>query len=175
MRSGAAMIWLTPTNLIWLFGHLVLFLVGIFFLNADHLLGISKEIAEGVGSALIATGVAGEVLFLYVALSDTTRSRLELFTQAGLLKIFPHRSVRMRDEYDARLKEAHEVDVLGFGQSSFRQDYSSQFQQLSVRATVRIILIDPDFPSLQCSLANLRDAEEGNHQGSNSQRCRRIY
>jgi hypothetical protein len=157
------MIWLTPTNLIWLFAHLFLFVIGIFFLNADHLFGFSKGVTEGIGSGFLATGVAGEILFLYVMVSDATRTRLELITQAGLLKIFPHRSVRMREEYDARLKEAKEIDVLGFGQSSFRQDYSSQFNELSTHAIVRIILIDPDFPSPQCSMADLRDREEGNH------------
>src|ERR1700740_2351525 len=100
------MTWLSPTNLLWLFGHAIVFLVGILLSNADHLFGISKAIGEGVGGGLIATGIAGEVLFLYVALSDKTRSRLELFTQAGLLRIFRHRSVRMREEYDARLKKA---------------------------------------------------------------------
>ena len=94
------MSWLTSTNLIWLFCHLLLFVVGILFLTADHFLGLSKNISEGIGTAFVATGIAGEVLFLYVASSDATRSRLELFTQAGLLKIFRYRSVTMRDEYD---------------------------------------------------------------------------
>lgn len=159
------MSWITPTNLLWLFGHLFLFMVGIFFLGGDHFLGLSKGVAEGIGSAFIATGVAGEVLFLYVMLSDATRARLELFSQAGLLKVFPHRSVRMREEYDALLKDAKEVDVLGFGQSSFRQDYSDQFKQLSSHATLRIILVDPDFPVPQNSFADLRDGEEGNRAG----------
>ena len=159
------MTWLTPTNLIWIFGHLLLLFIGIVFLNADQFLGVTKQIAEGVGTGIIATGVAGEVLFLYVAFSDATRSRLELFTQAGLLKIFQHRSVRMREEYDVRLANAKELDVLGFGQSSFRQDYSDQFQRLSTQATVRIILIDPDFPTRQVSLADLRDKEESNRAG----------
>jgi hypothetical protein len=141
------------------------FLHRILFLNADQFIGVSKQVAEGIGTGFIATGVAGEVLFLYVALSDATRSRLELFTQAGLLKIFRHPSVRMREEYDRRLAEAKELDVLGFGQSSFRQDYFNQFQQLSNRAAVRIVLIDPDFPTKHYSLADLRDAEEGNREG----------
>jgi hypothetical protein len=158
--------WLTPTNLIWLFCHLLLFVVGILFLTADHFIGLSKEVNEGIGTAFVATGIAGEVLFLYVAFSDATRSRLELFTLAGLLKIFRYRSVTMRQEYDERLARAKELDVLGFGQSSFRQDYHNQFQQFSTRATVRIVLIDPDFPEKQFSLADLRDAEEGNASSS---------
>lgn len=115
--------WLSPANLLWLFGHLFLLFIGVFVLNLDYVfLHLNKGVIEGIGAGLIATGVAGEVLFLYVMASDATRARLELFTLAGLLKIFPHRSVRMREEYDARLGNAKEVDILGFGQSSFRQD-----------------------------------------------------
>ena len=160
------MSWFTPANLFWLFGHLFLFMVGIVFLGADHFFGISKGVAEGIGSAFIATGVAGEVLFLYVMLSEATRSRLELLAQAGLRKkSFLIARFRMREEYDALLTKAKEIDVLGFGQSSFRQDYADQFRQLSTHATLRIILVDPDFPSPQSSFANLRDAEEGNRTG----------
>lgn len=98
--------WLTPTNLLWFFGHLLLLLLGSVLLGSDNLFGLSKTITEGVGASLVAAGVTGEVLFLYILVSDSTRSRLELFTEAGLLKIFPHRSVRMREEYDSRLKDA---------------------------------------------------------------------
>jgi hypothetical protein len=157
--------WFTPTNLLWLFGHLILLMIGILFLSADHLFSISKSLAEGIGGGLIATGIAGEVLFLYVRASDSLRTRIELFTNAGLLRIFPHRSVRMQEEYDYRLKRAKEIDILGFGQSSFRQDYSPQFKQFSVQATVRVLLIDPDFPTPDNSLAAIRDLEEGNSGG----------
>jgi hypothetical protein len=165
LRSGSVMSWFTPTNLLWVFGHLVLVLIGILLIAAGVTFGVSKELAEALGSGVLATGIAGEVLFLYVARSDSTRARLELFTQAGLLKIFPHRSVRMRDEYDSRLRDAREIDVLGFGQSSFRQDYSSQFQQLAAHARIRVILLDPDYPSGGLSLAEIRDKEEGNRAG----------
>jgi hypothetical protein len=163
---GVSMKLPSPANLLWLFGHFVLILLGALVLIGSHLFPqLSKGIIEAVGGGLIATGVAGEVLFLYVMASETTRARLELFTNAGLLKIFPHRSVRMREEYDSRLMDAKEIDVLGFGQSSFRQDYGEKFKQLSVQATVRILLIDPEFPSPQHNLAGLRDIEENNQVG----------
>lgn len=152
----------TPTNLLWFFGHLFLLLIGSALLGTDHLFNLGKAATEGIGASLVAAGVTGEILFLYVLASDSTRARLELFTRAGLLKVFPHRSVRMREEYDGRLKKAREIDILGFGQSSFRQDYSDQFKDLSSRALLRILLIDPSFPTSECSLANLRDLEEGN-------------
>lgn len=157
--------WLAPTNLLWFFGHLLLLLLGSVLLGSDNLFGFSKTITEGVGASLVAAGVTGEVLFLYVLVSESTRARLELFTEAGLLKIFPHRSVRMREEYDSRLKGAREVDILGFGQSSFREDYSNRFRELSSQAVFRILLIDPGFPSSENNFASLRDAEEGNYPG----------
>lgn len=160
------MIWLSPANLIWLFGHLVLFLLGIIALGADtYFPSLSKPVAEGIGGSLIATGVAGEVLFLYVMMSDSLRSRLELFTKAGLVKIFPHRSVRIRDEYERLLTDAKEIDILGFGQSSFRQDFHHRFRDISKHARVRVLLIDPNFPNRQNSIANIRDTEEGNNVG----------
>ena len=56
------MVWFTPTNLLWLFGHLVLLPIGLLLLNAEHVIGISKELAEGIGSALVATGIVTKSL-----------------------------------------------------------------------------------------------------------------
>ena len=61
--------WFTPTNLLWLFGHLLLLVLGSILLGADNLFGLSKTITEGVGASLVAAGVTGEVLFLYVLTS----------------------------------------------------------------------------------------------------------
>ncbi len=160
------MAWLSPTSISWISLHLVLLLIGIVALDANsYFPQINKPLAEGIGGSLIATGIAGEVLFLYVKMSESVQARLELFTIAGLLKIFPHRSVRIREEYDSRLKVAREVDVVGFGQSSFREDYRDRFLQLSQQAIVRIVLIDPDYPSPTQSFAAIRDREEGNTSG----------
>ncbi|HWM47193.1 MAG TPA: hypothetical protein VNR11_09805 [Xanthobacteraceae bacterium] len=158
--------WLNPANLTWLFAHLVVLLLGIIMMNAEaNLLLLNKSWSEAIGSGLVATGITGEILFLYVLLSDRVSARFEILAKAGLIKVFPHRSVRMKEEYHSRLKHAKEIDVLGFGQSHFRQDYGDEFRKLSLQATVRVVLIDPDFPSTDFSIADLRDNEEDNQVG----------
>jgi hypothetical protein len=124
-----------------------------------------KSLGESVGSGLLATGIAGMVLFLYVRSSETLQNRLELILDAGFVNVFRHRSVRIKEHYDTRLHNAKQVDLIGLGLSAFREDYAREFANWSHRAQVRILLIDPDFPSSQHSLADLRDLEEGGKAG----------
>ncbi|MFL6856362.1 MAG: hypothetical protein ACJ8EB_00475 [Allosphingosinicella sp.] len=142
--------------------HLFLSLLGFVMLTSDKIEHwIGHEIAVGIGAGVVAGGIAGIVLFLHVHTTDTLKERLDLFANAGMQKIFRHRSVRIKDEYDRRLAHAHEIDVLGWGLSAFREDYEDQFEQWSQRAKVRILVINPDFPRPECSLADIRDGEEG--------------
>jgi hypothetical protein len=160
------MAWLSPTNIFWLLGHLIAVLLGILFLGTPNVFPwMPKAVAEGIGGGLIGSGIIGEILFLYVATSESTRARLEALLEAGLVKVFPSRSVRIRDEYEHRIKNAKEIDILGFGQSSFREDYQERFEQLSKQARLRVMLLDPDYPSRENSLADIRDREEGNASG----------
>src|SRR5271169_6097811 len=137
---------LLPTNLFWIIGHIVMLTVGI-FLTVIAAQSAQKEILSGVGGSLIASGIAGEILFLYVASSQQTKDKLDLISVAGLERIFSTRSVSIRDEYHSRLRIAKEVDILGFGLASFREDYGNNFGELSLRTSFRILLLDPDFPS----------------------------
>jgi hypothetical protein len=57
------------------------------------------------------------------------------------------------------------IDLVGFGLSAFREDYLKDFVSWSHRADVRILLIDPDFPTRDHSLADQRDREENNPVG----------
>jgi hypothetical protein len=155
---------LLPTNIFWIVGHIIMLAVGIFFTVIAGQ-SIHKEILAGIGGSLIAAGIAGEILFLYVASSQQTKDKLDLLSIAGLQRIFPTRSVSIRDEYHSRLRNAKEVDILGFGLSSFREDYRSQFAELSLKTSFRILLLDPDFPSRTDSVATIRDREEGNNDG----------
>jgi hypothetical protein len=141
-------------------------LIGIVLIDGNLLEKfVRPDVILGVGGSLIAAGIAGEVLFLYIRAAEGTAQRLELLVEAGLLKVFSARSVRIREEYETRLKDAKEIDVLGFGLASFRQDYGDKLIQLTSHATIRIIVLDPDFPTPEHSLADLRDAEEKNHPG----------
>ena len=153
-----------PTNIFWVIGHIVMFAVGV-FLTVIAAQSAHKDILLGVGGSLIAAGVAGEILFLYVASSQQTKDKLDLISLAGLQRIFATRSVSIRDEYHSRLRNAKEVDILGFGLASFREDYGNQFAELSLRTSFRILLLDPDFPSPDNSIASIRDREEGNNDG----------
>ena len=156
--------WLAPNSIYWLVGHIFILGLGIFltFIAAQS---SYRDVLLGVGGSLIASGIAGEILFLYVILSQETKERLDLLTVAGLQRIFPTRSVSIRNEYHSRLQAAKEVDILGFGLSSFREDYGAKFEELSSRTRFRILLLDPNFPSTELSIASIRDREEGNNEG----------
>jgi hypothetical protein len=156
--------WLAPNNIYWIAGHVFILALGIFLTiiaeQSNH-----RDILLGVGGSLVASGIAGEVLFLYIILSQETKDKLDLLTLTGLQRVFPTRSVSIRNEYHSRLHGAKEVDILGFGLSSFRQDYGGRFEELSSRTRFRILLLDPDFPTADASIASIRDQEEGNNQG----------
>ncbi|MCG2642619.1 hypothetical protein ACFPFP_22730 [Bradyrhizobium sp. GCM10023182] len=155
---------LNPTNIFWIVGHIAMLALGI-FLTVIGPQSLYKDVFLGVGGSLIAAGIAGEILFLYVAASQQTKDRLDLISAAGLQRIFATRSVSIRDEYHSRLSNAKEVDILGFGLASFREDYGNKFSELSLKTTFRILLLDPTFPSPENSIASIRDREEGHNDG----------
>lgn len=156
----------TPTGSVWILSHTVMILLGTLVLSAKSVqTALGVGISEGIGGSLIATGVAGISLFLYIATSDAMRARAEMFSKAGLSAIYSGRSVRIRDQYQERLATAHKIDLIGYGLSSFRQDFLGEFVAWSHRARVRILLLDPDFPSRESSLADQRDREENHSIG----------
>jgi hypothetical protein len=71
------------------------------------------------------------------------------------------RSVRIRHEYDHRLEVAREsIDLLGFGQRSFREDHIEDFSAWTARGvSIRLLLLDPTFPSPEHSYATQRDCQ----------------
>lgn len=86
---------------------------------------------------------------------------------AGLTDAFSGRAVRIKDEYDRRLDSASEnVDLLGFGLRSFREDYAAKLPELTQRANTRLLLLDPGFPNADSSIADIRDREERNPSGA---------
>ena len=157
--------WLSPISLIWLVTHSFLVLVGMLCMTSEgeRLFGVT--VGQSVGSGLLTTGIAGWSLYLYVRLTEHLQQRLEVITEAGVMNVFRHRSVRIREQYDYRLRKASHVDLIGLGLSSFREDYAREFDQWSRRARVRILLIDPTFPTQAQSLADYRDLEEGGTKG----------
>jgi hypothetical protein len=156
----------TPLGGVWVLSHLVMILVGSLALSAKGFqAAVGTGVAEGIGGGLVATGVAGISLFLYIASSDALRARTEMFSRAGLLAVFTGRSVRIREQYQERLSRAQEIDLIGYGLSSFKQDFLDDFVMWSHRGRVRILLPDPDFPSPDLSLVDQRDREENHSVG----------
>jgi len=149
----------------WLGIHLGLVLGGMLCMTTEGEKLFGASLAQSLGSGLLATGIAGMTLYLYVRLSEQTQDRLQVLTDAGIVSVFRHRSVRIKSHYDERLRAAKQIDLIGLGLSSFREDYSRDFAAWSRRAKVRILLLDPDFPTKGQSLADYRDLEEGGAKG----------
>lgn len=160
-RSRKLASWLSPNGVIYLLLHLVVALLGgILVLQGGTVL-------TAIGTSMIAAGTAGWVIYVYVQLSERTANRLDLITEFGLLEAFPSRAATIRGKYDERLERAHSaIDVLGFGLQALRQDYSTQFEGWVSKASVRILLIDPEAPESGKSYADQRDEEEGNPIGT---------
>lgn len=157
--------WWSPTSLMWIGAHLVLVFGGMLCMTTEGERIIGAALAQSLGSGLLATGIAGMALYLYIRLTEQTQSRLEVLARAGISSVFPHRSVRIKEQYDRRLRSAKRIDLIGLGLSSFREDYAREFAEWSRRAEVRILVLDPDFPTKAQSLADYRDIEEGGAKG----------
>ena len=151
-----------PKHWLWVLVHLVLILVGWIVYGQKP----SDTISFAIGSSLIAAGVTGWITFAYVLFSEEISDRLRVLAEFGVVNVFDARSVRIRQEYDNRLKTARDrIDIIGFGLSALRGDFLRDFPKWKQMARVRILLLDPEFPSLDQSYALQRDNEEGNPRG----------
>jgi hypothetical protein len=157
-RTWRATLSLSQRLIVYLVVQIFLLIVGVLVV----VLGNGK-VGLAIGTSLIATGAAGASLFGYVLLSERWSGRVELLLDAGLRGIWMARSVRIREEYDPRLEAAREsIDLLGFGQRSFREDHIDDFSAWIARGVaIRLLLLDPSFPSPERSYADQRDREEG--------------
>lgn len=152
---------INPLHWAYVLLQFVLILVGYILFRPDSLL------LAGIGSSVMATGMTGLLLFLYVWLNTAQAEHLRILVQFGIVSIFAGRSVTIKGEYDERLRSATDhIDILGFGLRALRIDFSREFATWKTRARVRILLIDPEFPSHDSSFANQRDVEEGHRSGS---------
>ena len=128
----------------------------------------------------MATGVAGWVVLVYVVMTQRVADRVALLEDAGILRVFPARSVAIRRHYEERVTKAKEgIDVIGFGLKALRQDFQvSGLRQWASAVTVRILLVDPEFPR-EAPLVLLRDEEERQTRGTIPERTgirgRRAY
>lgn len=141
---------------------MVVFLLGVVLILLNK-----GAIMAAIGSSMVAAGLTGWVIFLYVLTSQQVTQRLELITEFGLLDAFPNRAAMVKPKYDERLsRAATSLDILGFGLRHLRQDYINDFTNWASRLNVRILLLDPEAPTQDASWANQRDVEEGNAEGT---------
>jgi hypothetical protein len=149
--------------------RVVLYLISNALIFAIGVIGvvIGTPIAVAIGTSLVATGVAGGTLFIYVLLTEDLTHRYELISEFGVRDLFKARSVSIRDVYESRLADATEhIDLLGFGQKSFREDFGQEFEKWANRGVkIRILLLDPEFPDRKSAIADLRDVEENHAKG----------
>jgi hypothetical protein len=157
--------WLSPTSQMWLSIHLFLVVLGMLCMTTEGETIFGATLAQSLGSSVLATGIVGMALYLYVRLAERTQDRLQVLTDAGIVSVFRHRSVRIKSHYDERLRVAKRIDLIGLGLSSFREDYADDFAEWSRRANVRILVLDPNFPTKSQSLADYRDVEEQGMKG----------
>ncbi len=145
-----------PLNIIYVLVHFVLFISGLYVFQT-----FKSALGQGVGASLVAAGVTGWVVFVYVLTGQSTRERLRVVQRLGVLAGFTHRGPAIREEYRTRIITARrQIDVLGFGLSSLREDFQKEFADWKQRAKVRILLLDPNYPTQHDSYANQRDREE---------------
>ena len=150
-----------PKHWLYVACHFVVLLIGFIMIQQNP-----ASLWFAVGSSLIAGGIAGLVIFVYVLMAEQVSAKLDILNEFGFTAAFDARSVRIRQDYVQRLEKAKEqIDIIGFGLSSFREDFLDEFSKWKQRANVRILLLDPEFPSVELSYANQRDTEENNSLG----------
>jgi len=156
--------WTRTRHIIYLFCYTILIIIGILILLLID--PRTNLIAVGIGCSLLAAGIAGLLAFAFVFLSSKISDQIEKFRTFGLIDVFNLRSSGIRDEYDKRLTTVkREINIMGFGLRTLRQDYVDNFNQWKLRAHVRILILDPEFPKNSDSYASQRDIEENNNIG----------
>ena len=115
---------------------------------------------------MIAAGLCGWVVFVYVLISEDIADKLNLLSRFGLVKAFEARQVRIKEEYVERLSEvrAH-IDVIGFGLNAFREDFLQEFPKWKQRANVRVLRkalyrADCWYPHFAARMKNLLNQRE---------------
>jgi hypothetical protein len=157
---------INPVHWIYLLAHGLVFVIGVVLAILPETHFLPRALVQAVGVAMIAAGLAGWMLFVYVVIARDAAEQLALFSRAGFVSAFESRSAAIKTEYDRRLSSAKSnIDILGFGLATLREDYGTDFKDWARKAKVRILLIDSEYPSKNDSYAEQRDREEANPTG----------
>lgn len=156
--------WTRARHIIYLGCYTILIIIGILFLVFTD--PLNQPILVGVGCSLLAAGITGLLVFGFVFLNSKISDQIEKLREFGLIDVFNLRSSGIRDEYNKRLvRVKREINVMGFGLRTLRQDYVDDFSQWKLRAKIRILILHPEFPQENVSYASQRDQEENNNTG----------
>lgn len=151
---------ISPTHWVYILIHAVVIMLGYILAGKEDVL------VKSIGASLIAAGLTGEVVFVYIFTSDEIKNKLKILLDFGITNAFDGRSVTIASEYETRLNKLHKnLDIIGYGLSSLRQDHLKSFLCWNKKASVRILLLDPEFPNGNYSIADQRDLEENNPIG----------
>ena len=142
---------------VYLLVNFVTILIGALLCSVDY----CPPWSMAIGTSLIATGIAGLVAFLHVFISEKRNKQMEVLSEFGITEVFAGRSVQIRKVYENRFDAAREqIDVMGFGLKAFREDFKDRIDQWLSKVSMRVLLIDPEFPSTRYSYSKQRDTEE---------------
>lgn len=134
---------------------------------AGSLLTFAGNWWNAVGLSMVAAAISGLVVVGYLWIDQRNADKLEMLTEFGFEAAFTHRGASIKSEYDRLLAGAQEkIDIMGFGLRALREDYAEHFQAWATRASVRILLADPEPPGGGGGFAVQRDAEEDTTPGT---------
>lgn len=147
---------------VWILVYALVFMLGLLTVNLGTVAWI-----DGVGSSLVAAGMAGWITLAWVVFNEKRQRQLEVAAEFGIVNAFPFRSVQIRTEYESRLEKVGDrIDIMGFGLRHLLEDMGDQFERWTHSAQVRVLLINPDTPTAASAYADQRDAEEGSRPGA---------
>ena len=152
-----------PHKTIYIVTHIGIVLLGLVCMLGSQWVGGTWVEATlfALGTSIIAAGVCGLAIWVYISNSDGSLRLLKELDHSGLGWIYPKRAAQIRSEYADRLDKAStQIDILGFGLKDFKRDYMTELGTLSKRARVRILVLDPD-----SAYGPQRDLEENQSQG----------
>ena len=167
----------SPTSVVYILTHALVFVIGMVCVLLPNAIPNSPTwvsvLLISIGTSLIAAGVTGWVVYVYVRSSERISAALDSFMRFGFVGAYSNRSIKIREEYDERMKRFQKgADVMGFGLSSLRQDHIKSFPIWKQQGPIRILLIDPEYPSPEFSFANQRDLEEQDQPGTIARQVR---
>lgn len=154
----------SPLSTIYFLVHALLLVVGLGLHAWDS--PPCETLVHSVATSLVGAAVVGYVIFIYVRIADARMRLIALIDKFGFVGAFEARAAAIKAEYDKRLAlSPKKIDVLGFGLRHLREDFADSFEAWTNTASVRVLLLDPTFPSRTASYAAQRDTEEGNQRG----------